>query len=291
LSDKVDTPDPDFSVIVVTKGGDFDHVVSLSARFLDKLGEKGWDGVDILSAGWRSVVAFLLALAATRVLNKQFVARLTYFDFTLGVMLGALMGHIPNDFDVPFWPVMLPLVIVTAMGVGVGWLAMRYEPIRHLIQGEPTVLIQNGHLLDENMRRLRYNLDQLNSQLRVSDVWDISQVEFAVLEPGGQLSVQLKSQYRPVTPSDLRLTTRYEGMAVEVVMDGQVIHKNLQENGLTEQWLERQLQARGMPKASHVYYAVLNTRGELFVDRYDDAIQRPVDIEGRHPSTPPSPSV
>jgi uncharacterized membrane protein YcaP (DUF421 family) len=237
------------------------------------------------------VVAFLLALTATRILNKQFVAQMTHFDFTLGVILGALVGHIPNDFKVPFWPVVAPLLIVTAMGVLIGWLALRFERIRHLLQGEPTVLIQNGKLLDENMRRLRYNLDQLNSQLRASGVWDLAHVEFAVLEPGGQLSVQLKSQHRAVTPSDLGMPTRYEGMPIELVMDGTVVHKNLQENGLSERWLEEQLRRRGVADMRDVYYAVLNTRGDLFVDLYTDEIHRPVDLEARHPSTPPSPSL
>lgn len=230
-------------------------------------------------------------MAATRILNKQYVARLTYFDFTLGVILGALVGHIPNDFKVPFWPVVMPLVIVTVMGVLIGWIALRFEAVRHLLQGEPTVLIQNGKLLDENMRRLRYNLDQMNSQLRASGVWDLAHVEFAVLEPGGQLSVQLKSQHRPVTPSDLGLSTRYEGMPIELVMDGTVIHKNLQENRLSERWLTEQLRRRGVDDLQKVYYAVLNTRGDLFVDLYTDEIHRPVDLEARHPSTPPSPSL
>lgn len=246
---------------------------------------------DVFNASWRAVVACLLAMAATRILNKQYVARMTYFDFTLGVILGALVGHIPNDFKVPFLPVVMPLVILTAMGVLIGWLALRYEPIRHLLQGEPTVLIQNGKLLDENMRRLRYNLDQLNSQLRVSGVWDLGHVEFAVLEPGGQLSVQLKSQHRPVSAADLGVPTRYEGMPIELIMDGQVVQKNLQENGLSERWLEKQLRQRGVADAGEVYYAVLNTRGDLFLDLFTDEIHRPVDLEARHPSTPPSPSL
>lgn len=245
----------------------------------------------ISSATWRTVIAFALALAVTRYLNKQFVARMTYFDFTLGVMIGSLVGHIPNDYQAPFFPVIIPVLVVGALGIITGYIAIRFEPIRHLMQGEPTVLIQNGKVLEENMRRLRYSLDQLNSQLRVSGVFQIDQVEFAVLEPGGQLSVQLRSQHRPVTPSDLRLATHYEGMAIELIMDGQVIEKNLRENGLSETWLQEKLIERSIYSIAEVFYAVLDTRGRLFIDRYQDAIHRPVDIEGKHPSTPPSPSL
>jgi uncharacterized membrane protein YcaP (DUF421 family) len=245
----------------------------------------------MLIATLRTVLGFLLALTATRLLNKQFVARLTYFDFTLGVVIGSLAGHIPDDYSEPLLPVVVPLVVVTLLGIVTGWVALRFEGVRHLMQGEPTVLIQNGKLLDENMGRLRYNLDQLNSQLRVSGIFDIETVEFAVLEPGGQLSVRVKSQGRPVTPADLHLSTVYEGMALELIMDGQVIAKNLRENGLSRAWLEERLRERGVADPSEVFYAVLNTRGQLFIDLVADQINRPVDLETVNPSTPPSPKL
>lgn len=237
------------------------------------------------------MVAFSLALMATRLLNKQYVARLTYFDFTLGVILGAMVGHIPNDYQQPFLPTVIPLLILTGFGIIIGWIAMRFQKARYLLQGEPTVVIENGKLLDDNMRRLRYNLDQLNSQLRISGAFQIDHVEFAILEPGGQLSVLLKSQHRPVTPADLKLATKYEGLPIELIMDGQVVVKNLHENGLSEDWLEERLTERSIFSPSQVNYAVLDTQGRLFIDLFEDQIHRPTDVEGKNPSTPPSPSI
>jgi uncharacterized membrane protein YcaP (DUF421 family) len=245
----------------------------------------------ILNAAWRAAIAFVTALAATRILNKQVVAGRTYFDFTLGVMIGALVGHIPNDYHEPIWPLLIPLIIITVLGILTGWLSMRFEPIRHLLQGEPTVLIQNGKILENNMRRLRYNADQLQSQMRTAGVFEIGQVEFAVLEPGGHLSILPKSQYRPVVPADLNVSTEYEGMPIELIMDGHVVQKNLAENGLSEEWLKERLGEHGITDVSAVYYAVLNTQGKIFIDLYQDSLTRPVDIEGQHPSTPPSPSL
>jgi uncharacterized membrane protein YcaP (DUF421 family) len=245
---------------------------------------------DIWHATWRAVLGILMALLVTRYLNKQFVARLTYFDFTLGVLVGSLAGHIPNDYRQPLFPVAVPLLVVMVVGIIIGWVAMRYERFRHLLEGEPTVIIQNGKLLEDNMRRLRYNLDQLNSQLRTKGIWDVAHVEFAVLEPGGGLSVLPKSQHKPVTPADLHIPTRYDGMPIELIMDGTVIHKNLQENNLSEEWLRGKLAERGIDDPANVFFAVLNTRGDIFVDLYDDRINRPVDLEGLRPSTPPTPN-
>jgi uncharacterized membrane protein YcaP (DUF421 family) len=181
--------------------------------------------------------------------------------------------------------------VITVLGVLVGWLAMRFQGIRHLLEGEPTVLIQNGKILEDNMRRIRYNQDQLNSQLRMSGIFDVSHVEFAVLEPGGRVSVLPKSQHRPVTPADLGVSTKYEGMTIELIMDGKIVDKNLQENGLDRVWLQERLTERGIQDTSLVHFAVLNSKGEVFVDLRHDELHRPVDVEGRNPSTPPSPEI
>lgn len=239
----------------------------------------------------RTAIAFLLALGAVRILNKQFVARQTYFDFVLGITLGAMLAHIPNDYKEPFWTVAVPIMVIVFLGVMIGWLALRYESIRHLLQGEPTVLIENGKILEDNMRRLRYNLDQLASQLRESGVFDMAQVEYAVLEPGGHLSVLPKSQNRPLQPSDLKVPTKYEGLVVPLIMDGDIVDKNLRENSLDENWLYDQLHQRGIAHPRQVHFATLNTQGELFFDLFEDKLSYPVDLEGQNPSTPPSPSV
>lgn len=245
----------------------------------------------LLVAAGRTAIAFVMVLWATRILNKQFVGGKTYFDFTVGVTIGSLVAHVPNDYKEPFWIVAVPVLVVTGMGLLVGWIALKFEKVRHLMQGEPTVVIQNGRILEDNMRRLRYNQDQLKSQLRSAGQFDLENVEFAVLEPGGQLSVQPRSQHRPVTPSDLQIPTQYEGLPVELIVDGKVVWKNLRENHLNAAWLEEQLRAHDVDAPDQVYYAVLNTRGKVFIDLYQDELHRPVDIEGRNPSTPPSPTV
>lgn len=244
---------------------------------------------DVLLASGRALIAFALAFIVTKTLSKQHMARLTYFDFTLAISIGALVGHITNDFKEDLWTVSSPVVVFSALAVLIGWVAMRFRPVRAFLEGEPTVLIQNGKVLDQNMRRLRYNLDELNSQLRTAGSFDIAHVEFAILEPGGHLSVLPKSQHRPLTPADLSISTKYEGVGIELIMDGQVIRQNLAQNQLTESWLREQIESRGYARVSDIYFAVLNSKGEVFIDAYHDRIQRPLDAEaaGSGQASPP----
>lgn len=221
----------------------------------------------------RAFVAFLIAFLLTRILNKQYMARLTYFDFTLAVSIGALVGHVTNDYEEPFWAVVAPVLIFGGLGLAISWMALRFMPARAFLEGCPTVLIENGKVLDQNMRRLRYNLDELQSQLRTQGIFDITRVEFAVLEPGGHLSVLPKSQHRPLTPADLQVPTSYEGLAIELVMDGKLVQKSLLSHGLSDAWVTEQLRSRGYDQISDVFLAVLTSRGDLFIDPYKDRHQ------------------
>ncbi len=116
--------------------------------------------------------------------------------------------------------VLLSPVILTVLVVGTGYLTIKSTPARKLIEGEPLVMVQNGKIYEENMRKIRYNLDDLLMQLREKGVFDLSEVETAVLEPHGQLSVLKKSQQLPVTPKDLNIPTKYKGLSSEIIRDG-----------------------------------------------------------------------
>ncbi len=227
----------------------------------------------------RTGIAFIILLIAARILGKQTIAQMTYFDFIASITLGAMGAGIS------FFLSLNPLNILLSLGffTGITWLtayiSLKNRAARKILAGEPTVVIQNGKILEHNMAKMRYCLDNLNHQLRKKSIFDISQVEFAVIEPNGELSVLSKSQYRPLNPADLKITTKYQGLAIELIMDGQVIEKNLQENNLSKEWLATTLSQYGITDLKNVAYACLSTNGTLYFDKYNDKITNPMDIE------------
>lgn len=146
-------------------------------------------------------------------------------------------------------------------------------------------MIENGKVLDQNMRRMRYNLDELNSHLRTCGFFDIDHVEYAILEPSGHLSVRPKSQHRPLTPADLKLPTQYEGLSIELILDGRVIHPNLDQNRLTESWRTLDRSVRRPDPPTRRFRGIT---GERLL-----ALPAKVRPSGSHPATgshrPPSP--
>ena len=227
----------------------------------------------------QTLLAFSAILFYTRLLGKQQVGQLTFFEYVNGITFGSIAAVLATDVE-PSRSLyhFLGLTLFAALTYLAGFVSLRSRKLRKIIAGEATIVIHNGKILEENMKKMHYNIDELLMQLREKDVFDLQNIEYAVLEPDGSLSVDLKSQAKPVTRRDMGISTEYEGLPVEVVMDGAIIHQNLQQVGLDEQWLRGELQKRGVKDINEVDLAVLSSRGDLFVDFSQDDLQSVTDI-------------
>ena len=225
---------------------------------------------------WKSLLIFAILIILTRFIGRKLLSHMTFFDYVIGITIGTISGAYVVQMIEGMWVLLSP-VILTLCAMGFGFLNVKSLRLRKVTEGEPVVVIQNGKILDKNLKKLRYHIDDLEMQLRDKDVFNFGEVEFAVLEPHGQLSVLKKSQNQPVTPSDLNMSTNYKGMPTEIIKDGEVLEQNLQQNKLSFGWLYRELRKQNIDNVSDVFYASLNTEGTLYVDLKDvdpQSIQR-----------------
>ncbi|NLV17241.1 MAG: DUF421 domain-containing protein [Syntrophomonadaceae bacterium] len=229
-------------------------------------------------SGLRSLVAFGAILFLGRLLNKEQLAQLTFFDWVIGITIGSIGADLATDTRGLTWHYLWVLAVFAGAAVFTGYVTEKSRPLRKIIDGEPTVVIHNGKILENNMKKLRYNMDNLFNQLRNESVFNIKDVEFAILESNGGLSVLLKSQQQPVTPADLNIPTEYEGLSSEIIVDGAVVYQNLQQNGLDEQWLMAELNKRGYNSPQEIVYAGLDSDGSLYIDEKDDRVPYMSDI-------------
>lgn len=145
-----------------------------------------------------------------------------------------------------------------------------------MVSVTPTVVIENGKILDDNMRKLRYTLGSLAQSLREKDIFNMEEIEYACLEDHGKLSVKKKSEYEWLTRKDLKLhTMAVQSFPIELIMDGKIMEDNLAHNRLTVQWLEQVLRQRSK-SVSDVFYAVRGTQNQLYFDYYQDHIDKPI---------------
>ena len=226
---------------------------------------------EIIQAFTHSLAVFILLLTLTRIIGKKFLGQMTFFDFVTGITMGTIGGAWVTTqvkgANVLFGPVFLTIFVFLT-----GVLTFKSAPARKLIEGEPLIVIQNGKIFENNMKKIRYNSDDLLMQLREKGVFDLTEVEFAILEPHGQLSVLRKSQYLNLTPKDMAIATKYKGVSSEIIRDGRIVSQNLEQNNLTYEWLFDQLATQGVGRVEDIYLATLSTDGVLYLDKKEDQL-------------------
>ncbi len=220
----------------------------------------------------RVVVAFIAILVIARVLEKKRSERLSYYEYLIGITMGFILGNMVIQTGVNMWPSLLALLILAVLNYLLRFTHLKSRVARKLLMGEPVLVVQNGKIMEQNMEKMQYTIDDLLTQLRGQEVFNVADVEFAVLEPDGVLSVLLKSSKQPVTKDDLQLESQYQGLASELIVDGEIVYQNLEQNNLDEAWLINQLKNQQIQSSNEVHLAILDAQGNLYVDKKDDQL-------------------
>ncbi|UKS26847.1 DUF421 domain-containing protein [Paenibacillus sp. HWE-109] len=227
----------------------------------------------------RSLLAFTLMMLIARILGKTTIAQMTYHDFVASITLGAITANIAFNDKIVIWNLLTATVTFAGIAVLLMVLAMKNRRLRNWVSGKPTVLIQEGKILENNMKKIKITLDTLNQELREKDIFNIQEVQYAVLELNGNISVLRTPESMPVTRKDLNLImTSKQNFPIELVMDGTIIDANLGQNGLTMDWLNKEIEKKGLIMKD-INYAVISSNGNVFFDEYKDYISNPIDRE------------
>ena len=217
----------------------------------------------MLTIFFRAVILFLIAVAAMRAMGKRQVGQLQPFELVVVIMIAELAATPMGSVGTPLLYGVLPMLALIVCHSLLAYLAMRSEKVRIWLCGEPTVLIRHGVICEKEMRRTAMTLNDLMAMLRVGGVQDPAQVETAVLETGGSVSVFPKAQARPATPADLQLTPDPEGLPLPLILDGEVQSHNLTRAGLTASWLAEQVKALGYGSHGEVFFLCVSPSGQL----------------------------
>ncbi|HUW63627.1 MAG TPA: DUF421 domain-containing protein [Spirochaetia bacterium] len=222
----------------------------------------------------RTIILFAAVVISLRIMGKRQVSQLQPYELVIVIMLSALAAIPMENTGVPLASGLFPIVTLLVLQVLLSYTAMKSERARGVICGIPSILVRNGRIEERELSRLRYNVNDLLEQLRSKNVPNIADVEFAILETNGDLSVCPKSQKRPVVPADMSLPTVYEGLPVTLVIDGLILAKNLAGLNLSVDWLRSELQKFGITDLKDVFFASLDTEGKLFYQEKTPPVRR-----------------
>lgn len=237
---------------------------------------------DYLLAIFRSIMAFFTLFILARFLGKKQVTQLTFFEYVLGITVGSIAASMSTNLTNRALPEFAGLTTWVMLVLIIELVAIKNRELAKVTDGEPTILIQNGKLMEDRLGTTFFRFEDLMEQLRKKNVFNISDVEFAILETDGSVSVLTKSQAQPVTPRDLQIPTAYKGLDIELIQDGQIIQQNLEQINLDQNWLLAELDKRGLA-LEKIAYGSIDTKGVLYLDLYDDQgidIVDPSDYEG-----------
>lgn len=226
----------------------------------------------------RSFSAFVILMLIGRILGKQTLSNMNFHEFVTAVILGAMAANFAFNQKIEVVHLLIALSVFTITSYVLSKFFLKFRNFKMWTEGAPTVLIEGGFILEDNLKN-NMTLDSLNQQLRQKEIFNIEEVQYALLEINGKLSVQKKKELQAVTLKDLQLNAgNATQFPIELVIDGQLLHGNLNSNHIPESWLLSQLKARDK-KLEDVFYAVKGSNGQLYVDEYKDKIQHPIDVE------------
>jgi len=215
----------------------------------------------------KTLLGFSVLLLLTRLLAKKQLSQMTLFTYITGFALGNIAGEMVLDNKIRIADGITALALWAMLTYGIEHLSLKSPKARVLLDGEPTIVIRNGKILERAMASCKLNMDDLTMLLREKNVFSVREVDYAILEPNGKLSVMKKPEYDFVTRKDLNVPySRPAYMPTELVVDGHVVARNLRELDLSREWLERELRKFGAQSAHDVYFAELESDGTVHVD-------------------------
>ncbi|MBW6408677.1 DUF421 domain-containing protein [Clostridium weizhouense] len=226
----------------------------------------------------RSIIGFFSLLIFAKILGKQQISQLSFFDYVLGITIGSMASTLTTDLSSRAWPHFVGLLVWSILGYSMEYITLKWRYASKYIDGEPTIIIMDGKIMENALRKMKYKVSDIMGLLRNKDVFDLSQVDFAIIEPNGQLSVLKKPQYEPLTPKDMNITKAPSGISTELIYDGIIMHQNLKQLNKTEKWLIDQLKMYQVKDVSEIFLATLTPSGSLYIDKYDDHTVKITDI-------------
>lgn len=218
----------------------------------------------------RTVFVYFFIFLMMRLMGKREIGKLSTFDLVVSFMIADISAISLEGLDRPLLNGLIPILTIVAMQIILSFVFLKFKSIRSWAEGKPCIIINRGKIDKEVMAKTRYNLDDLLMQLREKSISDIRDVEFAILETSGKLSVFPKSEKMAVTVEDIpsqKKKTPFR-LPIPLVIEGKVQERELQRIGKNKDWLIQQFQKQGISDIRNVFYASIDQKGELYIDCY-----------------------
>ncbi|MEH7461179.1 DUF421 domain-containing protein [Bacillus thuringiensis] len=218
--------------------------------------------MELLQIVFRTILLYSVMLIIFRLMGKREIGELSVLDLVVFIMLGEMAVIAIENMDKAIWHQLVPMVLIMVIQIVLSFVSLKNQRIRHILEGEPAIIVREGKIDEKQMRKQRYNMDDLLMQLREQSIGDIRDVEYAILEPSGRLSV-FEKQKSKKSKNDTPL------FSIPLIIDGEIQKKHLYMMEHTDIWLEDKLKKLGHIDIEKISYCSFQN-GQFFVDLKDE---------------------
>ncbi len=212
---------------------------------------------------FRAIVLYIIVLIVMRLMGKREIGQLEPFELVISIMIADLASIPMTETGVPLTNGVIPILGLLVMHLLISLLNLKSTWARKIICGKPSILIYRGKIDERVMKKERFTINELEERLRGKDVFNIGDVEYAILETSGEVSVILKPNKRNTIPEDFNIEPEYEGISYDLVIDGKILEENVKAIGKDNIWLEKQVKKFGMTPQDALVVTI-DGKGQIF---------------------------
>lgn len=209
-----------------------------------------------------SLLSVVSLFVIAKIMGHKQMAQLDFFDYITGITIGSIAAELATELEAP-WKPLIAMIVYGLVALGLTILAHKFPKTRKYVNGTPTIVMDNGKLYRENMKKAKLELSEFMVLCRQEGYFNLNDIQTAVFEYNGRITILPKSEKRPLTPEDMNITPEKAGICTEIIMDGRILHENLKRLGLDLTWLDKQLKKQKYDNAKEIYLGICDKNNNL----------------------------
>lgn len=226
---------------------------------------------------YRALISLLALFVVTKILGKKQVSELSLFDYVIGISIGNFAAEMTINLESAEINGIWAVILFGLVAYLASWVSLKSVTLRRIIMGAPTIIIQDGNIIRNNMKKVHLDINELLEECRIKGYFDISEISYAIMEVNGEISILPKSKYKPITTNDMNINLPKEQLLANIIIDGKIINNNLKLMNKSKEWLYSQLKLKGYSNLDNIILCTLDSNEKITIYKDDESIKS-VDI-------------
>ncbi len=219
--------------------------------------------IEVLKVIFASLFSAAILFLIAKLIGHKQVAQLEFFDYITGITIGSIAAELATTLDDPLWKPTIAMIVFGFVTVALSIVTRKFPRSRKFVNGTPTIVMNDGKLYRDNMKKAKLELSEFLLLCRQAGYFNLNDIQTAIFEYNGMLSILPVSTKRPLNPEDMKLIKKPEHIGTEIIMDGRIMDDNLKRKGLNDEWLQKEIKKQGYKSAKEIFLGICYDENNL----------------------------